>query len=343
METKDNIISKETYEYYISSTLGYEEIIEKLKGKKLEDEHRTIEDCAVYFVKKLLNRDWGRSIVYSYSKNDLEFINSKYLSDYFKSSIKELLGDTITKEIEELLNSDKTIAQMNESEIKMLHNTISNWYKINGSSKKLNISSIFKTYLYKLNSKEISSFFKNNIDGETLTYDIMITSGLNPRASYYSGRGVMYCDLNENNLAAIFSKLLKIDTKFGLNFVKMVLDMKTLGATEFINSFSSLGINNFEYDSKNLEESNISLDGVYNEGRDMVALCSIFSTMNRSDDASQIRQTEAMKESFMYKIKDKIIKIFGEEEYYNLLNKKITSKNPTDEWDLYRYRRTRRP
>ena len=77
----------------------------------------------------------------------------------------------------------------------------------------------------------------------------MITSGLNPRASYYSGRGVMYCDLNPDNLTAIFSKLLKIDTKFALNFVKMVLDMKTLGATEFINSFTSLGINNFEYNS----------------------------------------------------------------------------------------------
>ena len=117
MEAKNNVISKDTYSQYVSSRMELKDIVEKLKGKILKDEYRTIEDCAVDFVGDLLTRDWGRSIVYIYNKKESDFISSKYLSDYFKDSISQLLDGTKSKEIENILNSDKDINEMSEEDI----------------------------------------------------------------------------------------------------------------------------------------------------------------------------------------------------------------------------------
>lgn len=338
METKNNIISKDTYSQYVSSGMELKDIVEKLKGKIVEDKYNTIEDCAVDFVGSLLGRDWGRSIVYIYNKKESDFINSKYLSDYFKNSISELLSVTMTKRIEDILNSDKDINQMSGEDIKIIYDAIVKYYHINRKSSKPNISSKFLTYLYKINGNGISLFLKNNIDGETIARQILLTSGLDDRASYYSGRGVMYCDLNEKNLVAIFEKLLKLDIRYAIEFVEMVRQMKTLGATEFINSFIGFANKGFKSDNLKIVDSNISLDGVHGETRDTVAFVSIFSAMSRGNDINyQIRASEQMKHSFISIIRPILIEINPEfdDNYGQNFNFYEQGHNP------YEYRKRR--
>lgn len=312
MEIENNIISMDTYKYYISSKKELKDVLEKIKGKKIVDENRTIEDCGVNFIKNLLGCDWGRSIVVTYSDAQMDFIKSKYLSNYFKENIKELLNGLMSDEVRNLLDSDKDINQMDEKEIKLLNDTIDEYYNNGGKTKKPNISGYFLTYLYKLDGNGVTSFIKNNIDGESIARHILLTSGLNDRASYYSGRGVMSCDLNTDHLCEIFIKLFRLDSEYAFNFVNMVYDMKTLGATEFINSFIRLGINKFKYQKRNKEDSNISFDGVEDEARFGVAFGTIMSSMYGKDEDYQIEASKQMKLSFLYKIRNTFVSIKNE-------------------------------
>ena len=132
----------ENYKRHFNN-LKYKEIvdvIEYLKGKSTEDEFEIIDDCAVNLVSDLLRMDWGRSIVVEYTKDQRKFIKSEYLSNYFKESIKEMLNDSITDELNILLNSTKHINDMTEEEIKLIVDSINEYYRVNNESSKSNIS-----------------------------------------------------------------------------------------------------------------------------------------------------------------------------------------------------------
>lgn len=292
----------------IDSITSEEELIEthkKLIGNSCKCDYWEVKDCGVEFINKFLSRDWGRTIVYHYSQGAEKFIQSKYLSDYFKTSIRELLSDEdLSDKVLNVLNSDKEINNMSEEEISLIYSAIKEFYTKSPRTEKVSAANYLMSLLYKLNGPGVVSFIKNNVNNRDLASHILVTSGLNDRASYYSGRGVNYGDLSEDNLVAIFSKLLKVDVDYATSFVEMVRQMKTLGATEFINSFMSFAANSFKVESLNMENSNVSLAGVYGEARDVVAFISIFSSMSRGNDQDyQIRASEQMKNSFMSRIR----------------------------------------
>ena len=305
-----------------------------LINKTCKNEYREIKDCGVEFIDYFLCRDWGRSIVYQYNSGAIKFIYSKYLSDYFKNSVKELLKDDEQSEIlSNALNSDKNINDMSEEEIKEIHLSIKEHYR-NVDEKRSNIAPNFLTYLLKLDGKGVTSYIKNNIDKRYLVSRILLTSGLNDRASFYSGRGVVSSDLCEKNLIEIFKKLIKYDTNYGLNFVNMVMDMETLGATEFINSFKNLAANNFEYEKRNIEKSNISLDGVEGDARYAVGIISIFGTINNTNKYFQIEESNCMKERFIAAINHILKKISP--DFYEEINSQ-DNDDDYDEDDDYDY------
>lgn len=320
------------------NTTREEELIEahiELVNKSCKDDYYEIKDCGIEFIEKFLSRDWGRSIVYQYTPEAEKFIKSKYLSDYFKNSIIELLSQYyLSDEVLNTLNSDKPINDMSEEEIKAIYSALNECYPKTKRNDK--IASCFMSFLYKLDGKGVTSFIKNNISNYDLANHILLTSGLSSRASYYSGRGVNYGDLNDNNLIAIFNKLLKIDIDYAINFVDMVQKMKTLGATEFIKSFKNLAINDFKIDCITFDDSNFSLDGVYGEARDNIAFISIFSAMNQKNDNYQTIASKRMKASFMLRVKPILLKInpnYYEEQHkqslnynYHINEKKITKK-----------------
>lgn len=66
----------------------------------------------------------------------------------------------------------------------------------------------------------------------------------------------------------------------------MISQIKTLGATEFINSFYNFARNDFKANEKNIETNNISFDGTYGTSRDLVGFASFLSALSRGNDAS---------------------------------------------------------
>ena len=290
------------------------EAIEYLKGKSSEDEFEEIDECAVDLVSSFLTMDWGRSIVIEYNKEQRKFIKSEYLSNFFKDSIKEMLGDSISEKLNNILNSNKNINDMTEDEIKTIKEEIEEFYRINGKSKKSNISSRFMSYIYKLDGTGVISYIKNNMYPGELARQILLTSGLNDRASYYSGRGVNYGDLNDKNLVAIYKKLLKLDYNYATDFVRLVDDMRTLGATEFIETFLNYGYNGFTYQNeKILSDRNVSLDGLDGASAYLVGAISFFESTRRNE-FYQENQTESMKYTFHCKIDHINNKLINKEE-----------------------------
>ena len=305
------------------------DIIEYLKGKSTSDEFEDIEDCAIELVTRLLKMDRGRSCVIEYTKEQKKFIKSKYLSNYFKESIKEMLGESISKELLNILNCEKNISEMTEEEIKIIKTEIDEFYRTNGKSEKWNISSCFMPYIYKLNSEGTKKFIINNTYPAELAKQILNTSGLNPRSSYYSGRGVNYGDLNDKHLAEIYRKLLILEPNYAKSFVWLVDNMRTLGATEFIDSFINLGHAGFDYNKFNvISDSNISLDGLQGNAAFMVGAISFYETSRRGR-YHRMMQTENMKLSFharIYDIHEKLLKgeKITEEDIEMIENKKIS-------------------
>lgn len=291
----------------------HKELIDKnVKPYKYLDE---IIDGGVKLVFDLFERDEGRSIVYNYSFCELEFIHSTYLSSYFKDSIKKLLGDSIEEELVNILNSDKDINDMEEKEIKVIKDTLDSFYSNPNYKPVSNIAASFMTYLYKLDGEGVTSYIKNNISKDKIAYHCMFTSGLLPRASYYSGRGVKECDLNADNLVSIFSKLCVLDKEYALEFVEMVNSMKTLGATEFIESFYNFAMNNFKHFACNITDSNISFGNSNNGNRHAIAVGIIMSSMGSSDMSTQIYITEVIKKNFISQIRVKLRSIDSKNKY----------------------------
>ncbi len=302
-------ISMDNYDKILScldSNVTEKELIQahkKLIGKTCKNRYYEVKDCGVKFIEDFLFRDWGRSLVYVYSNGAEKFTQSKYLSDYFKSSIKELLeSENISDEVKSAINSDKLFNDMSEEEIKAIYSSIQDFYK-KASPRPVNIADYIMFYLYKLDGKGVTSFIKNNVNSRDLASHILCTCGLNDRASYYSGRGVNYSDLSGNNLVAIFNKLLKLDKNYAIEFVEMVKQMKTLGATEFINSFMNFAANGFKTENLQLDDSNISVDGLYDETRDTAAFVSILTAMSRGNDMNhQVYASNEMKNSFISRV-----------------------------------------
>lgn len=319
------------FESRIDSMTTKEELIESHKGlvgKSCERDYYVNKDYGIIFIDRFLSRDRGRSIVYHYSKGAKEFINSKYLSDYFKTIIREFLSsEKISDEVLNTINSDKLINDMSEEELSGIYSSIKN---MNGKSNNEieYMADLLLSLLFKLNGKGVMSFIKNNLNNEDLASRILLTSGMMNRGSFYSGRGVNLGDLNEENLIEIFIKLLKIDQNYASEFVEMVKQMKTLGATEFVNTFMNFANNGFKSNNLEIDDNNVSLDGLYDSARNIAALASIISMMSRGDDMNyQIKTSERIKQYFIMGIKPILIKINPEFTYdYNQHNINIKKR-----------------
>ena len=129
--------------------------------------------------------------------------------------------------------------------------------------------------------------------------EIVRSVGMCDRPEYYSGRGATTSDLDGDKLYAIYQK---ITQELGANpadaFVTMVKKLKTLSATNFLNSLYTLE----RYDwteNVSFHESDIDV-GPDGPGREVIAFATLaealFGSHSRCDD------TELIKASFLRKV-----------------------------------------
>lgn len=189
-----DVINKNEYENRVAIAVEENEVNALIKlhkeliGKNVKPYEylERIVDGGVKLVVDLFERDNGKGSVYNYSFSESEFIKSTYLSNYFKDSIKQLLGNDIDNELANILSSDKDINDMDEAEIKIIEENLDRFYSDPEYKPVSNVSASFMTYLYKLDGDGVTSYIKNNIPKDKIAWQIMFTAGLNPSAEHYS-------------------------------------------------------------------------------------------------------------------------------------------------------------
>jgi hypothetical protein len=153
--------------------------------------------------------------------------------------------------------------------------------------------------------------------------DIIHNNNMSTCPEYYSGRGAITCDLNGNMLEGIYQGIKKEFGDFAAkNFVKMVVDIKVLSATTFLEELYMLCSNGWKYRNKpkSRQANGISIpkneNGEYDDRSAMSGMLGIFAAMSNGGRD----ETPAIKNYFLsnhgVKPKGKVMSVwFGNERH----------------------------
>ena len=83
------------------------------------------------------------------------------------------------------------------------------------------------------------------MNNQQIAVKILLNAGFNKKLGHYEKCGVSEEDLNVVHLLSVFNDLDHMDHLYSLEFYKLVNNMKTLGAKEFIINFVKFARNDF--------------------------------------------------------------------------------------------------
>lgn len=258
----DNILTRE--EYYdienmaISGRLGTDDLIElhkRLIGKK---DKRNLVNYAIDLIKTLLYGGYCRS-----------FIESDYMSDYFKDGIKEIINPVdFSREATILINSDKSFRDMSGEELRIINNSVNSYYERKTNDMVSNISIYFQDYLCNLREYGVKWLIANDLGlRKHFAKHILNMFGLKDEESWYSKRGVNTVDLNSATLGNIFHQLSKYNYKWSTEFVELVKNMELLGARDFVPTFLDFAKAGFDSEVEINIDSNVNGNYLDNQRR----------------------------------------------------------------------------
>lgn len=295
-------------------------VYQSLAGKSYQSEYLKIDDLGDRFIREFLERDHGKNKPYNYTKGGERFLQSKFLSEYFKSKINRLLMNNIilllatsksSVDVFSLIKSNKMFNQMTEAEISSIVEAVE---IVEKHSKNGCNSNLLFTYLYHLNGEGATSYIKNHVSPSEFANQILATSGVHPVASYYSGRGVNLGDLSDSHLVSIFKKLLKYDVTYAYNFVEFVQKMNVLDATQFITCFKNFAQDGFCVKSNHISSDSYSFEGIdsnyfYPYTYLMVECSSFAQSLNLQKEKSKL-----IKQAFVLEINPILQKVYSNYE-----------------------------
>ena len=149
----------------------------------------------------------------------------------------------------------------------------------------------------------------NNIAEKNLELakEIIGKANMSARPAFYSGRGALSEDFEfgKPSLNVIFNELRKIDEKYAVSFIELVMTFNNLNATDFLTSFYSFAQNSFSLENTKIKESGYSLETVGDEQRDAVAFMTIVSAFGSSSERDD---TKSIKARFLDRLPDDILK-----------------------------------
>ncbi|MBR5662456.1 MAG: hypothetical protein IKX00_02250 [Bacilli bacterium] len=243
-----------------------------------------------------------------FSNAELEFVNSDCVCDYVKELMTKCLkaDEDFNEEESEaikLLQSEKTFNKMTADEIEKLVEELGNsrgFYYIPG---------LYQRYFFTIKGKGVNEYLLTKVDKYDIAREFLQTSGLSTRAEYYAGLGVRYWDLEPNHLKSIYYKFLRLNPEAAVEFYKMVILMKTLGATEFIDTLYRFARNDFKTEGLFIADNNVVSDSATHTG---MAIGFFAALGNNQSIDDQVRLSNNMKYSFFSDISDSLSKIAPE-------------------------------
>lgn len=248
--------------------MSCEEIIlqhSNLKGKNYITEDKIHQDYYYdRFIEIILNYDYYK--IRRETDELHKFINSKYLSDYFKVMIKEKIKGMDNCDIAlSALNSNRELSSFNEEEFDSIYKALQNLvflYRKPDFAYKLIIPLAFK-----LDSEGANNFLNNKVEPIKVIKQIVGASGMIENPEYYSGRNATFEDLNGEILFEIFRKLERLNKKKALAMVKMTFEMPNLSATTFLKTLYNLAVNGYNF-TKDIIIENNNVDNLGQFGHD---------------------------------------------------------------------------
>ena len=181
-------------------------------------------------------------------------------SRHFKIIVEEWIGnrELVQKVFHDIDCGKKYQNQPLDEELRKIIAEINSYYEW-VDKKRNNIANYLNPYLYQLDGKGACSYIKHTISIEELAKYILNTSGLNSRSDFYCGRTVDNSYLNSNHLIAIFEKLQKLDSKYAMEFVDLVIQLRLLDPQGFVEAFLAFAKNGFKTEELELEDSDINV------------------------------------------------------------------------------------
>lgn len=119
------------------------------------------------------------------------------------------------------------------------------------------------------------------------------STGMSARPSYYSGRGATISDLDSKKLEKIHEQIAAdVSADAAANFVKMVENMESMNATDFLNNCFVLEANEYKWNTESAPKFGFEIDkdesGTHSVAQGMMYIAAAMSRGVR-DDTQQIR------------------------------------------------------
>ena len=289
------------------------EIYEYLKDKKTEEKSfyrgtKKIENAHLDFLRIALDRIYFSP---KYNQATEDFLKSDYLSEELKNEIYDVLkGTCCSEQLMVLLSSERRINDFSKNEIKEIEESLcrisselsdkKDWGKCK------EIYAMFEDYIFVIDGVGPIEYIKEK-NGSELPIIMLEKSGIPSYESYYSGYGVDRRYLGENHLFSIYKKFAKFYPDKADEFVKMVRAISRLTPTEFMINYLSFVRNGFDSDFKH-KEGNVSIEGTYDETRDLVGVLSMFHMFGREqsdlDKRFELEAEISIRRSFNQMVED---------------------------------------
>lgn len=261
---------------------------------KVDDYHK---EYGTKYLANLIFKNTGKNYARDFSEAELEFINSSFVSAYIKRLMIKCLNNDPTVEkncaAKKILLSAKTFNQMNVEEITNIVCDLGGYAGYHG------VPALYKRYFFTIKGKGVKQYLRTQVNKLEIAEEFLFSSGMSTRAEYYSGRGVLTCDLGPDHLESIYKKFEELYPKWAVEFYKMVISMPTLGATEFIDTLYRFARNGFTTKGLTNANNNVISDSATHTG---MALGFIAALGNRQSEDDQIRLSNNMKYVFFNRI-----------------------------------------
>lgn len=196
------------------------------------------------------------------------FLNTDTVANHFIGTYEIIRRNNYNATMEDLVKQGITSDKLPNLELLYSHST--EFLKSTGSLYR----NLLALALYQDTPAAIN-FLRKNMNTHEFMETIINRCGLSSNIDYYTQKDADIHFVENENLIAIFKKIIRIDREKALELLKTIFNIPSLRATAFINALFNLVDNNFVYDENIVFNNICGLDNIYEYGE--IVVCSVIS------------------------------------------------------------------